>query len=133
MLLVWLLCLDAPQACEVFGPPHVSLKNFELMYGVFAPAFDSSTPTTSSSVARTSAEDVLKAAKDLTRIETLGQPSTRDPKVALKDSMRRTMLPALRHLFGAALNYANRYQSPAQLATQIIVCAGACYAGFCSG
>ena len=93
-------CLAAPEVYAELSSPMSTefaagaFENFETAFGPpVAPSEDV--------LSATSAEDVLKAVHALTRVENIGRPSTRDPKVALKASMSRTIVPALRNLFGA--------------------------------
>ena len=117
-ILIWLACLAAPQAYANFSAPMSkgygarAFADFDAAFGggptQHAPAA-ASAPSTEEDVANpTSAENVREATNALTRIEKIGRPSTRDPNLALKDSKRRTMLPALRNVFEAALNYTNQ-------------------------
>jgi hypothetical protein len=81
---------------------------FEHFETAFGPAVAPAACTYEDVLSATSAEDVLKAVHALTRVENIGRPSTRDPKVALKRSLSRTIAPALRNLFETVLDYTNQ-------------------------
>ena len=117
-IFIWLACLAAPQAYTNFSAPMskgygaCAFADFDAAFGggptQHAPAAASAPNTEEDVVNPTSAENVREATNALTRIEKIGRPSTRDPNLALKDSKRRTILPALRNVFEAALNYTNQ-------------------------
>ena len=56
----------------------------------------------------TSADHVREATNALTRIKNLGRRPTRDPAEHLKESKRRTILPAFRNYVEAGLNFVNQ-------------------------
>ena len=116
LLLVWLLCLDAPQAFEEVGTPMFA-HNFESSCTVSSapdafqrhPRTASScdipaTPTTVATapapnaphedvINATSADHVREATNALTRIKNLGRRPTRDPAEHLKESKRARFCP----------------------------------------